>query len=444
MATLLRGVLVIFNAMTQNLHTQLAKRIKRVKRALHASEQSAALLLTTAPPQIRSLDSHYEYRPDSNFFYLTGSRIRNAALIISTEHEQPLLIGAKRPKAQVVWEGSEESLHQIAARCGATLIQSSEERSKILEALRGVRVLYHQGYPSRGLQIVKTLLELPAAQRRIYPTTFSHSDNLLAALRLLKDPQEITAIKEAAALTCDAYYKILPMIRPGVTEKEIAASIQHCFRAQGALPAFPPIVASGMAAATLHYDKLERNLREDDLLLVDIGAELNLYAADMTRVFPVSGVFDDLQAKLYETVLRAQKAAIKAVRPGATIAKVYQQAALMILEGLVSLKILNGKVARLMERHAERSYFPHSIGHQLGLDVHDVSIQPHNATAVSTVLKPGMVITIEPGIYFPKRIKKIKPCGIRIEDDVLVTPKGHQVLSSGFPKELAELEGLLR
>jgi Xaa-Pro aminopeptidase len=258
-------------------------------------------------------------------------------------------------------------------------------------------------------------------------------------MRLFKEPGEVKLIREAAAITNHALFETMPFVIPGQAESTIAATIEYWFRLQGATTGFNTIAATGPSAATLHYSHQSRALKRGDLLLIDCGAEHRLYSADITRVVPVGGVFSGPSKEVYEIVLAAQKAAIKAVKNNVLIRTVYDAAARELTHGLVSLGVLRGKVSALMAKKAYKPYFPHGIGHSLGLDVHDVgNLRGNNAA----VLKSGMVFTIEPGLYFPKKVRNVPACGVRIEDDVLVTARGAEVLSVGFPKETREIESL--
>jgi Xaa-Pro aminopeptidase len=274
------------------------------------------------------------------------------------------------------------------------------------------------------------------------PFKIVEAEHLTSTLRCIKDRSEIEAIKAAAAITSASLLHVAQYVHRGIREKEIAALIDYLYRLHGAEPAFNTIVASGKSAATLHYHALEKTLRSGELLLIDTGCELNMYACDITRTIPVDGEISPELRELYDTVLRAQIAACKRVKPGVHINAVYKAAATELTRGLKDLGVVKGSVSQLVAKGAFKPWFPHGIGHSLGLDVHDVS--PEEPSARLGVLKPGMVITIEPGLYFSKPIGRLPACGIRIEDDVLVTSGGATNLTEdSFPKVLEEVYALV-
>ena len=417
-------------------------RLKRLKTALKSHREPSALLLSSAPAATRSLDTHYPYRQDSDFYYLTGSHAKDLLLLVSPFEPQPVLFAPRISAQQILWEGRPEGFEALADRLKARLVIYRDSLIDIIPALKGVKVLYHKNISgSLSWNVAQHLEKMPAYRRGSLPMVFAHADNLLIEMRLYKDESEVEAIKRAVRITAEALQKTAAVIRPSTPEIEIAATIDYWFRMNGAWPAFNTIIGSGVNGATLHYEALTAKLQEGDLLLVDCGAEHELYAADVTRVFPVNGMFDERQAALYETVLAAQNSVISRIKPGVEVKKLYELAVRKITEGLKDLGILRGKVSNLIDREAYRPYFPHSIGHPLGLDVHDVW---RAGRSDGLVLQPGMVMTIEPGVYLPKRTGKFKPCGIRIEDDVLVTKRGNQVLTASIPKDIAEIESLLR
>lgn len=419
-----------------------SRRIRRVTQGFKAAPVPQALILSSAPAMIRSRDTHYPYRPNSDFYYLTGSESHDTTLLLSSKRRRPLIVAPKSDPLKIVWEGAPlESAEKLAQRLGADLILTNDPLREIGTELHGVRELFYPNLPgSVGWNAARRLIEVPSHLRGNSPTHFSHTDAVLEPMRLFKEPGEVKLIREAAAITNHALFETMPFVIPGQAESTIAATIEYWFRLNGAVAGFNTIAATGPSAATLHYSQQTRTLKRGDLLLIDCGAEHQFYSADITRVVPVGGVFVAPTKEVYEIVLAAQKAAIKAVKNNVLIRTVYDAAARELTHGLVSLGILRGKVSALMAKKAYKPYFPHGIGHSLGLDVHDVGNLRGNNEAV---LKSGMVFTIEPGLYFPKKTKNVPACGVRIEDDVLVTARGAEVLSVGFPKEVREIENLL-
>lgn len=416
-------------------------RLQKVMRTLSEGKETRALLVSSAPQHIRSRDTHFEYRQNSDFYYLTGSRARECLLMLSSKQKTPLLFVPKADPVKILWEGKPPNFEELAQHLGAKLVEYSDAAGELLQHLRDVDVLYYQNEPhGMSWEITSKLLAIRSHERGALPARFHHSDLILENLRLFKDPEEVRLIRQANAITNGALMEAAPMMRPGNSESEIASTIDYIFRICGAEVAFASIVAAGPSAATLHYEAKSRKLRKGDMLLIDCGAEHEMYAGDITRVVPVGGKFDPIHRQIYSIVLAAQKAALSKVKHGVKIATVYDAAARVLTQGLVDLKVLKGSVPSLMEKKAFRPYFPHGIGHSLGLDVHDVGkLRGNNEARLLT----GMVFTVEPGLYFSRKIGKVPACGVRIEDNVLVTKNGCEILSAGFPKELDEIEQLM-
>lgn len=418
-----------------------SRRIRRIALAFRRAPHPQALVLSSTPGVIRSRDTQYSYRPNSDFYYLTGSEALETTLLLTTFRRRPLIVAPKPDPVKALWEGAPlESAESLAHRLGADLIRTDDPQREIARELRGVRELFFPNSPgSAGWNVARRLIETPSHLRGDLPARFAHTDTILEPMRLHKEPSEVKLIRNAAAITNHALFETMPFIIPGQSEETIAATIDYWFRLHGAEPGFNTIAATGASAATLHYAHRSRTLKRGDLLLIDCGAEHRRYSADITRVVPVGGVFSAPTRDVYEVVLAAQKAAIKAVKNNVLIRTVYAAAARELTHGLVALGVLRGKVSALMAKEAYKPYFPHGIGHSLGLDVHDIGNLRGNTAAT---LESGMVFTIEPGLYFPKRVKKIPACGVRIEDDVLVTSRGAEVLSAGFPKEVRAVESV--
>jgi Xaa-Pro aminopeptidase len=419
-----------------------ARRLKKLVRALNQQECSSALLLGSSAHRQMSGDQNFPFRQTSDLLYLTGSSHDEFLLLLSSKLERPLLIFPPVNKTKVLWEGPLPNLKRLAEELGADSLVSLTPEREVVSRLKATERLYFQNDSgSKAWNITHRLMEQPSHSRGSLPSQFHHADELLVPLRLYKDPAEIKLIRQAAEATNEALFDAIPMLAPGLTERFVAAAIDFFFRTRGCEPGFNTNVSTGVSAATLHHEPGSAELREGDLLLVDCGAARNHYSADITRVVPVSGTFSPVQAILYQGVLEAQKAALKKVKHGALIRDLYLAAAKPLTEALVETRVLRGKVSRLVEKGAFKPYFPHGIGHTLGLDVHDVGNLRGNNEAI---LEEGMVFTIEPGLYFPKPIGRIeKGLGIRIEDDVLVTRRGCEVLSEGFPKNMRQIEDLV-
>jgi Xaa-Pro aminopeptidase len=418
-----------------------ALRITKALKLLKASSRKEALVISSNPSVIRSRDTHYPYRPNSDLFYFTGSHAEELTLVLRPHAADPVvLIAPPEDKVKNMWEGAPPPLKPLAKSLKAPLLTTHEPVKQIVSLLRGHDAVYLQsieGTPSAGVK--HDLSSRSTYLLRNLPSTLIDVEQFTARLRLFKDPSEVSRIKEAAVITGGALQNVLPLIEAGVAEREIGAFIEYFYKVHGAEPAFGTIVASGVSAATLHYRALSRTLKKGELLLIDTGAELGMYASDITRMIPVGGTTSPELRDLHDIVLRAQLLAIKKVRAGVRMKDVYNVAATELTYGLKYLGILKGNVSQLVKKGEFKPYFPHGIGHSLGIDVHDAT-----PAGQESVLEKGMVITIEPGLYFSKPTGPLPACGVRIEDDVLVTARGHEVLTANaFTKDLDELGMLM-
>lgn len=424
------------------MSSYLTKRITKLFAILDRRKQAAIVVISGNPRQLLSHDTENLYRPNSDLYYLTGSKEREHTIIIKNFPKPELIfLAPKRDPHRVLWEGAPINPKPIAKGIGAKLELSSDHIATCMGYLKGADILYTQcGHGTISNALKERLLKLRTHERQRMPGFWGDATELLSELRLYKDSGEIAQIETAAAITGVSMLSSFPLILPKSTESSIAATIEYGFKMNNCEIAFPTIVATGKNAAILHHQNLSGVMSKDEMVLIDCGAALNLYASDITRTLPVSGKFSPIHKDIYETVLSAQKAAIRTIKHGVTIDRVFNAAAEELTHGLIDLKILRGKASNLLANKAYYPYFPHGIGHSLGLDTHDVG----NLKLGSNIkLRAGMVITVEPGLYFPKAVKKVPACGVRIEDDVLVTLKGRVVLSEGvFPKEVSEIEAL--
>ena len=420
------------------------QRIKRALAALDSLEGSNALIISSNPGAVRSADQEYPYRANSDLYYLTGYRSNDVTLVLrNSASPKIILVTSVEDPVKVLWEGTAPSLKPLTKAIGATVIRSKDQKRTVKDLLKGVNCVFTQGLPGTlSNSIRQDLAKQSGETPKNAPAAFANADTITAELRLIKDRSEIQAIAEAGILTGEVLHSILPLLTPGTTEREIATVIDCYYRMSGGEPSFAPIVAAGKSAATLHYHPDHKKIRSGDLVLIDTGIELDMYASDITRTIPV-GEISVAQRDIYEAVLAAQKAAIKKIKHNVLIRDVYLAAAKEIALGLKEAGILKGSIATLMRKQAFKPYFPHGIGHSLGIDVHDVGGLRGNQEAR---LKEGMVFTVEPGVYLPKPTKHLPALGIRIEDDVVVTRQGRVVLTEhAFPKELdqvAELMGI--
>lgn len=415
-------------------------RIKRASRLLSQSDSAEALLASSAPLQVCSRDSHYPFRQNSDLFYFTGSLHQDLHLVLRPASKDPVvLVAPPHDRVKALWEGESPKPSRLASELRAKLILSKNPLDTVRDLLKGIHTAYLPSNPgSLGVALRQELATRHSISLRGLPFRIIEAEYLTSRLRAFKDSFEVRAIKEAASVTSATLLHVAQFIRSGVREAELAALIDYLYRLHGGSSAFGTIVATGPSASILHYHELKRSLRNGELLLIDTGCQLNMYSSDISRTIPVGGRPSPVITVLYESVLRAQEAAIGCIKPGVMIAKVYTAAAEELTRGLKELGVLKGSVSELVKKGAFKPWFPHGIGHSLGIDVHDVT--PDEPKARLDILQPGMVITIEPGLYFNKGTGGIPACGVRIEDDVLVTEKGYSILSEGgFPKELDQV-----
>ena len=407
-------------------------------------------ILPTAPYKNRSRDTYYPYRPDSDFFYFTGFSEPDALMILAPgrpEGEFILLVRPKDPLKEI-WDGHMEGLIGAKRNFGANQSYKIEDLIKVLAEVfpNRQKIFYTLGNQNDyDKKVIDTFNQVKANQRRggVVPTEVVSLEPLIHDMRLVKSREEISRMKESARISVEAHYKVMDECKDGVYEYQIQASINHQFGQYGAVPAYDSIVASGHNACTLHYIDNKDVLKSGDLLLTDAGCEHQMYAADITRTVPVSGTFNEEQKAIYSIVLDTQKKAIESVKPGQTFENIQNDAITNITKGLRKLGLLSGSLQSLIKNEAYKDFYMHGIGHWLGMDVHDVGAYMSNA-GKSKKFVPGMVLTIEPGIYISKKNKKVQKSwrgiGVRIEDDVLVTKKGCEVLTGKLSKEINEIE----
>ncbi|RME57779.1 MAG: aminopeptidase P family protein, partial [Candidatus Dadabacteria bacterium] len=400
--------------------------------------KESALIVSSASPSYRSLDVAYPYRQSSNFYYLTGSRRKNSLLFLSPLLAKPLFFYVPQTEKETVWEGEEESGERVARRVGAKALCVKNLEEAVIKHLAGHYTLFFD-YSPFSLNIVRKVAFMPPYKKINLPKVYATAEILLAKLRLIKDREEIELIKNAGKITWECIKGCLPLIKEGTRESNIKSRIESLMREWGAYPAFDTIVAAGKSAAVLHYTECSNKLKNGEMVLIDCGAEKDMYCADITRVFPVNKKFQAKQRILYNAVLTAQKEVIKKIKPGVSVATLYNTAVEIIAETLIELGVLKGGLKSVIRQGEYKQYFPHGIGHSLGIDVHDIG---EYREKMNLKLEKGMVITVEPGVYFLKPKNRIAALGIRIEDDVLVTPSGSKVLTSFVPKELEEIESL--
>ena len=417
-----------------------------------SSLRGSALVLPAASTAVRSRDAEYRYRADSELFYLTGVAEPGALAVLRPGGHDGDFVLFVRPRDEEAerWSGRRIGPEGAREVFGADRVYDIRDVEKRLPSLLAGAdsVLFRLGSGSGIERLVVQALEtarLRGARKGAGPRSVVDPGQVLDSLRLVKDPEEVARIRRAASVTVDSFVDLAAAIKPGVGEWELEAVLDGGFRKRGAWgPAYPTIVGSGANALVLHYTSNDRVLQEGDLVLVDAGAEVDLYAADVTRTLPVSGCFSDSQRALYEVVLRANRRAVEAVRPGAAVARVHREACDELIDGLLELGVMEGDKDGVLAAKSYKAFFPHQTSHWLGLDVHDVG--DYTFGHESRVLEEGMVLTVEPGLYVgpDALVPDYAGMGVRIEDDVLVTAHGHEVLTSSLPRGAAEIEALMQ
>lgn len=412
-----------------------------------------AAILAAAPPQPRSRDVEFPYRQDSDFYYLTGFPEPNAIAVFlpGCKQGQFILFCQEYDEQKAIWEGHHAGLKGARKDYGAEEAYSIDEVDAVMPKLLAGRERIHCSF-GKNPQFDQKLLAWVSAVRRQAragvkaPEEFIDLDRVLHEMRLIKSPEEVAVIRQAAEISAKAHIRAMQVCRPELYEYQIEAEILHEFLQAGARsPAYPSIVASGANACVLHYTRNNKQLKAGELLLIDAGAEYDYYAADITRTFPVDGRFTPFQRTIYELVLEAQLAAIEKVRPGNHWNEPHEAAVRVLVKGLMKLGFLDGNYSRLIKKEAYKDFYMHRTGHWLGMDVHDVGSYKLNDEWRE--LRPGMVLTVEPGLYISQQCKQVakkwRGIGVRIEDDVLVTENGCEVLTSAVPKTVEEIEALM-
>ncbi len=409
-------------------------------------------ILPNAPIANRNRDVDYNYRGDSNFHYLSGFDEPESVIVIvpGRPHGEYLLFCREKDLAKEIWDGYRAGQEGAIDLYGADDSYPITDLDDILPGLLEgkEKAFYTMGkLPSFDQRMVGWLNHLRNASRqgKHSPTEIIELDHTLNELRLFKSKSEIKAMRYAADVSAQAHIRAMQFTQPGQWEYQVEAEIIHEFMKNDCRsPAYPSIVGGGENGCILHYIENNHRLKNNDLLLIDAGAEYDYYAADITRTFPVNGTFSNPQKALYNIVLDAQKAAIEEVKPGNHWNQPHEAAVAVLTEGLLNLGLLKGKLSKLIKKESYREFYMHRTGHWLGMDVHDVG--DYKVGGQWRELEAGMVLTVEPGLYIrdPEHIdKKWHFTGIRIEDDVLVTKIGHDVLSKAAPKEVDDIEALM-
>jgi Xaa-Pro aminopeptidase len=413
---------------------------------------NAVAVIPAAREVMRSNDTEYRFRQDSDFYYLTGFNEPEAVAVVAPSREERFTLFVRpRDREKETWTGRRAGIEGARERFGADAAFPVEEfQAKLAEILDGAHTLYYRlgGNPEFDQTIIGQLARMRAmGWRKVRPPqTVTDPGVLLHEMRLVKTEDEVALMQRAADIASEAHREAMRAARPGAKEYEIEALIEYVFRRSGASgPAYNSIVGAGVNATILHYVSNDAELRDGDLLLIDAGAEYEGFASDITRTFPVNGRFTEAQRELYRLVLGCQEECIRMVAPGADMDEMHKRSVEILTEGMVRLGLLKGEVGKLIEEEQYKKFYMHRLGHYLGMDVHDVGA--YHRDGGPRPLDAGVVLTVEPGLYVAEDAEdipdKYRGLGVRIEDDVLVTTEGFRVLTDKAPKQVEEIEALM-
>lgn len=409
-------------------------------------------VIPTAAEKLRNRDTAYPYRADSYFHYLTGFPEPEAVLVlIAGAAPKSLLFCRERDADKEVWDGFRFGPDGARAAFGFDAAHPIGQLDELLPQLVADQpaLWYSLGFDAAWDARIGAILNAVRVQARAgkrAPAEIRDVRATVDEMRLIKDASEVDLLRRAAGIAAGAHVRAMRAARPGRFEYELEAELLHEFRRHGCqYPAYTPIVAAGASACVLHYVGNNRRIADGELVLIDAGGELDGYASDITRTFPANGRFSGPQADIYDLVLDAQSAAIAAIRPGGSFLAPHEAAVRVLAQGMVDLKLLEGSVDGVIESEAYKRFYMHRTGHWMGIDVHDAG--EYKAGEEWRPLAPGMVMTVEPGCYVradddvPQAFRNI---GVRIEDDVLVTGDGCEILTHAAPKKIADVEALMR
>lgn len=427
---------------------------KRRQQLMQRVGEGNIALIGSASMHTRNRDVNYPFRQDSDFYYLTGFNEPDALAVFVPGRAQGeyILFCREFDAKKALWEGAHSGLEGATTHYDADDAFPIDDLDDILPGLleNKTKVFYPMGC---NLELDHNLLEWINHIRNqsrsgiIAPGELVSLALILHEMRLFKSAEELKLMRRAAEVSAHAHIRAMKACKAGLYEYQIEAELIHHFIDNGLRSvAYPSIVAGGKNACTLHYTENNSKLKNGDLLLIDAGAECDHYAADITRTFPISGRFNEAQKQLYQLVLNAQTAALEQIKPGLPWNLAHDASVEVLTQGLLDLGLLKGKLKKLIKDEKYKQFYMHRIGHWLGMDVHDVG--DYKIKQEWRLLEAGMVLTVEPGLYIPPDCKSVdeKWCGIgiRIEDDVLVTPTGHEILTSGVPKSIADIEALMQ
>ena len=412
---------------------------------------NSAVVIAGAEVQYRNADSSHAFRQDSNFWYLTGFNEPESTLVLlinESKDVQSIAFVPKKDALKEIWDGYRAGPNGAVKDHGFDLAFDNTEIDKRLpDLLAGYNQVFYPVGKSQKLDadVIDWIKTARSKDRHSSPIDIADASSKIGNERLIKDEDEIEIMKKACQISAEAHVEAMKFVKPGMNEQELEAFYQYQFSKRGGrFPAYTPIVAGGENACVLHYVENSKALKDGDLVLVDAGCEFELYASDITRTYPINGKFSAAQLAIYEVVLEAQQKSIEAVTVNNNVMDSQIISEKVITQGLIDLGILNGSMEELHETGAFKDFYMHKIGHWLGIDVHDAGDYTEDGEYMK--FKPGMVTTVEPGIYISSTANvkdQWKGIGIRIEDNILVTAKGNQNLTDFVPSNPKEIEALM-
>lgn len=430
--------------------TEFAKRRKQLMQQIGPS---GIVIITAAPLLHRNADSEFPYRQQSDFYYLTGFEEPEAVVILLPKRKNGefILFNRVRNRDEEIWTGYRAGQEGACKHFSADQAFSIKEfEKKLPELLEGrEEIHYTLGIDKHFDRLLIRVVNAIRGKIRSgvqSPLAFVDVTHTIHEMRLIKSPAEVAVMRTAAKISAKAHIRAMEKCKPGMYEYQLEAEVMHEFQHNGArFPAYTPIVGSGANSCILHYNTNNRMIEKNSIVLIDAGCEYQYYASDITRTFPANGRFSAEQRAIYDIVLAAQMAGIKTVRPGASWVAAQDVIVKVLTQGLLDLGILKGKLNDLIEKKAYLPFYMHKSGHWLGLDVHDVG--RYKANGKWRILQPGMVLTVEPGIYIsadtPGVAKRWHNIGVRIEDDIFVATTGNEVLSQEAPKTISAIEAIM-
>ncbi|HWQ31873.1 MAG TPA: Xaa-Pro aminopeptidase [Blastocatellia bacterium] len=417
-------------------------------------EPGSVAVFPAAPEILRNADTHFEFRQNSDFYYLTGLNEPESVAVLCPGHAEHkyVLFVRQRDREREIWDGLRTGVEGAIAGFGADAAYEIGKLDEVLPKYLGgnSKLYYRLGLAESFDHRMITLINRIRAQIRTgieAPSTIIDPGNILHEMRLRKSEAELHSLRTAARISAEAHIAAMKACRPGMYEYELEAIIEYVFRKNGAsAPAYGSIVGSGFNSTILHYNTNTKQIADGDLVLIDAGAEYEMFAGDITRTFPANGQFTRAQQAVYEVVLQANTEVIRMVKPGESFMALHDRAVEVVTEGLLNLGLLRGDKKEIIEKKEYTKFFMHRTGHWLGMDVHDVG--RYKVGDEWRKLEPGMCFTVEPGVYIQPGAEGVSEefynIGVRIEDDVVVTESGCEVMTSLVPKAVPEVEAVMR